>query len=838
MKLVFPDDRDQDNRGTGRGEPSYARPNKIPRSRMACLPCRAKRSKCGTRPPGPCQNCIEKQVQCTWPEVDGRSARGKNHTSSTGRSQATASSSSSAHQGQQPSSQPPLYDAARHNVAAHVANAPSLSNETYGQPDSFHWNEPPNAYGAGPSSQMRDTSAVRPAQDPAMMVYPPLSKDKTEFWSNDSIWDTFTYPLSQQVNDRPLPAPTPHPTNSADQLQPQPQGLNAHITPINVPPTVDPQQLVWAFSSRLPSVEMSGLSSTENTPPGQPVVHPPGKHDKQKPKADDQIVKITWWRPHGKTAIAPGLRKITLKVKIDRQSTTSQNVSPINDLQDFDPGIDIFEPNGMPVKPIMRHILQIFSTHYECCFPYLDSTSLLQQLETDTGSVFLFNSIAGFVARFSNSPYIARPGLEPCEYGNVFGERAKSMLGKMFAVPSLDTIAGVCALAWSGAGNNSESELWIMVGIAARMSIDLGLHLVDHSERPAEEKRRNRLLFWAVLMLDYSLCFEVGRQTTFPHDSITQTYPTEEDIPEQMYLPINTGSTQLVERSPFLYSTRLFYRFGALINLLNRDHPTTDSSEWNATLQRYLTELMDEYASLPEDMVWNVNNLQLHSRANRATVYVWLHLWVHTVLVSQSLLESDRPRTSSGPFRGMSLAVQLHGMPLSAVWSNSARIIGEILVLCDIVNPWAYIPLELANQSLFVAASYYVREIELLGSTSGSSKDDQGLDRRLGHTFYPLEPNNHSSAILAERDRQNELSRALLVSVAKESVMTLQKGLERQTIYWNSTRWIAQTLAQRVQGISVVDLDLEKITANLETSVSNPDVGLVDREVVRSNRKE
>lgn len=77
----------------------------------------------------------------------------------------------------------------------------------------------------------------------------------------------------------------------------------------------DPASLIFAMSSRLPTVE-SGSLFNETSPASDSYIpcHP------RVPSASDQtgldthsrdfdekkIVKVTWWRPHGQTAIAPG----------------------------------------------------------------------------------------------------------------------------------------------------------------------------------------------------------------------------------------------------------------------------------------------------------------------------------------------------------------------------------------------------------------------------------------------------------------------------------------------------------------------------------------------------
>lgn len=71
---------------------------------------------------------------------------------------------------------------------------------------------------------------------------------------------------------------------------------------------LDPSHFVSTMSSKLPTVEdgssaveglpISGIASVPNG--AQPTETAPGGSRYHK------IVKVTWWRPHGRTAIAPG----------------------------------------------------------------------------------------------------------------------------------------------------------------------------------------------------------------------------------------------------------------------------------------------------------------------------------------------------------------------------------------------------------------------------------------------------------------------------------------------------------------------------------------------------
>lgn len=154
---------------------------------------------------------------------------------------------------------------------------------------------------------------------------------------------------------------------------------------------MDLAQLVMTVSSQLPTVEES---SPTDEAPSLPASNPERLSSGTAKQRDDvgKIAKITWWRPHGLTAIAPGLKKITLKVRMDSPSKRDVFGGPQTTGQ-------LFQPNGMPDLVIMQHLLDVFMTHFGCQFPFLDRHRLDHELESGTGSVFLFNCIAATAAR-------------------------------------------------------------------------------------------------------------------------------------------------------------------------------------------------------------------------------------------------------------------------------------------------------------------------------------------------------------------------------------------------------------------------------------------------------
>ena len=150
-----------------------------------------------------------------------------------------------------------------------------------------------------------------------------------------------------------------------------------------------------------------------------------------------------------------------------------------------------------------------------------------------------------------------------------------------------------------------------------------------------EDRRLNRLVFWSVVLLDYALSFGVGRQTTFRVEEITQSLPTEEDI-----RPNGSGDSP---RSPFPFTARQMLLYGPLINILNGCRGEMLAVEKELQLVR--VKAMKEYNHLAADMTWNVAkyvskgvladiSLQRHCRGNQGSIFLHLHLWMHTIIVS------------------------------------------------------------------------------------------------------------------------------------------------------------------------------------------------------------
>lgn len=193
--------------------------------------------------------------------------------------------------------------------------------------------------------------------------------------------------------------------------------------------------------------------------------------------------------------------------------------------------------------------------------------------------------------------------------------------------------------------------------------------------------------------------------------------------------------------------------------------------------------------------------------AHHDSIFLHIHLWMHTVIASAYLTSGEYRRHKPKSSGASGHATPTVSAASANVWRNSARTIGDMLVLSDVIDPFAYLALPFANQSFYVAGCCYIKEIEQHGPEGSGSEAGGG----------------------GQAQGQVDLFRSMLASVATTSISTLQAGLARQATYWAGVAWVGGTLAQRVAGIHADQVDLAQVNEQLQTYVSMPDAGLVDK---------
>lgn len=349
--------------------------------------CRSRKSKCGALPPDPCPNCIEADLPCQWPTEDGRSSKA--------RLQRYRSAQIQAMGGRGDIDMKPDLGAVPTSGSSGVAVASGVGSVAPQDLLGEGWLD---RLLAGGSPAYSNATAGASSTTPR------------------APFQQFTNPIvPQQQQQQPQRFPfSPTGGGAAESQFAAPLGMPAQVSTPGFfqqfanQNSVDPAQFVWAVSSRLPTVEegspndersIASDPSPANMDPVQRAARQAARDAKDK-REEGKTVKVSWWRPHGQTAIAPGLKKITLKVRVNTPQDTWQKASPqVTVPGPGDTPQELITTDGMPSVIIMRHLLDVFMTHFGSQFPFIDRTDLEAKIDARTGSVFLLLSIAAIAAR-------------------------------------------------------------------------------------------------------------------------------------------------------------------------------------------------------------------------------------------------------------------------------------------------------------------------------------------------------------------------------------------------------------------------------------------------------
>ncbi len=135
-----------------------------------------------------------------------------------------------------------------------------------------------------------------------------------------------------------------------------------------------------------------------------------------------------------------------------------------------------------PVNKLIIHLVETFFANLGCNYPFLRSESFVRKVEEKAVEPILVDAICALAARFSDSPLLTAShdaSYPKSEYGHVFAERAKAAVVDRFPCPTVAAVQACLLLAYESFGSNQDSALWMFLGCAIRMAIDLGLQKLD-----------------------------------------------------------------------------------------------------------------------------------------------------------------------------------------------------------------------------------------------------------------------------------------------------------------------------------------------------------------------
>jgi len=299
------------------------------------------------------------------------------------------------------------------------------------------------------------------------------------------------------------------------------------------------------------------------------------------------------------------------------------------------------QSDSLPVNRLIIHLVETFFAHLGCNYPFLKQKSFIQRVEERSVEAILVDAICALSARFSDHPLLTvshSPSYPKSEYGHVFARRAKAAVVDTFPRPTVAATQACLLLAYEGFGSNQDSALWMYLGCAIRMAVDLGLQKLDGVKyqgendpghhrsindsdpsdptvvstvemKDIEQERIDTL--WAVFMLDRVISSGTGRPVTLRDEDFELSFPT---------IKANTKSGW---PDPFPALIQIIHLYGRISDLLNNirnvDDVTPRKIEGLIALERDLTQL---YQKLDARLTFNAANFQHYCRSGEGTNFI------------------------------------------------------------------------------------------------------------------------------------------------------------------------------------------------------------------------
>lgn len=537
--------------------------------------------------------------------------------------------------------------------------------------------------------------------------------------------------------------------------------------------------------------------------------------------------RIPYFRYFGPTAIVPGFKQMVVSVRDRRRSTggSQSGASPLStpsgirgsscaagsdiaveDLPAYDPS------NPAPVHPLIVGLVKTFFVHLGCNYPFLKQPKFLRLVIEKRVEPILVDAICALAARFSDAPALTggNDKMPRTERGQVFALRAKHATVDTFPCPSVGAVQACLLMAYEGFGANQDSALWMYLGLAIRMAVDLGLQkrvgiqyqgekdpwytrhrsrLNGESESPEEKKHdevdaltleeqreveQERIdTFWAVFVLDRVISSGTGRPVTLREDDFELPFPAPAIDP-------TTGWPAL-----FPIFLEIIHLYGRVSDVLNNIHNVQDLTQekWTklSNMEHQLTRL---YKGWDARLQFNVSNFKAYLGVGQGTTFILLHFWFHALFI---ILHQPTLMTPFGDLRsGLQLLSDSRELSMS-----SAKTICDILAFADLIDPKSFIGNPFTSQPIYIAACAFLME--------SSANASEGPSRE--GSPPPGTANRPRGRPKGSENGGKHSRHSLLASAANQNYQRCYNSLQQLCAYWGGVKYILTALDQKSKGI-------------------------------------
>lgn len=545
--------------------------------------------------------------------------------------------------------------------------------------------------------------------------------------------------------------------------------------------------------------------------------------------------RMPYFRYFGPTAIVPGFKQMVVNVSVHRDRRRSRGnsfstTSPgslfgyglahsrlshpetiLETLEDL-PVYDVNDP--APTHPLIFTLVKTFFLHLGCNYPFLREERCLRMVKEKRVEPILVDSMCALAARFSDLPIFTNEHdgrVTRSEYGHIFAQRAKAATVDTFPCPSVAAVQACLLMAYEGFGENQDSALWMYLGLAIRMAVDLGLQknvgikyqgerdpwytrtwtrkgsheadspddnesgeetLSPEEQKEVEQERTDT--FWAVFVLDRLISSGTGRPVTFRDDDYELALPS----------PTKDPVTGLADPLPAF--TEIIHLYGRVSDVLNNIRDANDLTEEKmAKLAQMESDLTQIYQKQDENLHFNAVNFREYVQVGQGTTFILFHFWFHAIIV---VLHQPTLLAPFGSLRSTKLAANSRELSMS-----SAKTIADILAFAELIDPKSFIGNPFTSQPMYIAACAFL--LQSVANTSESpSRETTPTDSKAElHKTLGVKPSSATDARSAKH--------SLLASVANQNYQRCYKSLQQLHQYWGGVGYILTALDQKSKGI-------------------------------------
>ncbi|AEO71763.1 uncharacterized protein THITE_2124588 [Thermothielavioides terrestris NRRL 8126] len=560
--------------------------------------------------------------------------------------------------------------------------------------------------------------------------------------------------------------------------------------------------------------------------------------------------RVPYFRYFGPTAIVPGFKQMVVNIYRDSRrksrggsfSTTSPGSLPgygtanghtlhhegvVETLED----LPVYDVNSSgPVHPLILSLAETFFLYLGCNYLFLKKDRFLRMLKEKKVAPILVDAVCALAARFSDQPIFTNENdgkTKRSDYGRVFAQRAKAATVDTFPCPSVAAVQACLLMAYEGFGADQDSALWMYLGLAIRMAVDLGLQKmegvkyqgendpwytrywfrkstdgpdgpdgkdsVEDTLSPAEQREveQERIdTFWAVFVLDRVISSGTGRPVTFRDDDFELSLPPHAEDPVSGW------------PAPFPPFIEIIHLYGRVSDVLNNIRDANDLTEEKLAALRIMErDLTAIYQKQDDRLHFNAVNFRGYVNANQGTTFILLHFWFHALVI---VLHQPTLMTPFHNLRPTQLLANSPDLPNSRELSmSSAKTIADILAFAELIDPKSLIGNPFTSQPIYIAACAFLMESAANPSQPSSWEPSPSPDAKADH--FKASVGRYGSS-----HDPRPAKHSLLASAANQNYQRCYKSLQQLEQYWGGVGYILSALDQKSKGIWDCDPSLSK----------------------------